>query len=136
MLRVLGSPKRLCNGITRRELLLAGGAGLFGLGLNGPLREPSAHAQSPQGPAQEAPREPRGFGRARNVILLYLFGGPSHLDMLDMNPMPPPRCAASFGPYARGCRGAMSANACRGWPRSWIGSPWCARSTIRGTFTA
>ncbi len=96
MLRVLGSPKRLCNGITRRELLLAGGAGLFGLGLNGTLRRPAAHAQSPQGPAQEAPREQGGFGRARNVILLYLFGGPSHLDMLDMKPHAPAEVRGAF----------------------------------------
>jgi hypothetical protein len=31
MLRVLGSAKRLCDGLTRREMLLAGGLGLFGL---------------------------------------------------------------------------------------------------------
>lgn len=31
MLRVLGGPKQLCNGITRRELLMAGGLGMLGL---------------------------------------------------------------------------------------------------------
>ena len=32
MLRILGSPKKLCNGLTRREMLVAGGLSLFGLG--------------------------------------------------------------------------------------------------------
>ncbi len=34
MLRVLGHPKRLCDGLTRRELLQVGGAGFLGLSLN------------------------------------------------------------------------------------------------------
>jgi hypothetical protein len=34
MLRILGSQKRLCNGITRRDLLHVGGIGALGLGLN------------------------------------------------------------------------------------------------------
>ena len=33
MLRILGSPKRCCDGLTRREMLSAGGLGLFGLSL-------------------------------------------------------------------------------------------------------
>ena len=33
MLRILGSPKTLCDGLTRRDMLWAGGLGLFGLGL-------------------------------------------------------------------------------------------------------
>jgi hypothetical protein len=98
MLRVLGSPKRLCNGITRRELLLAGGAGMFGIGPNSVGREPRAQAQSPQGPTRDAPREQRGFGRARNVILLYLFGGPSHRDTLDMKPHAPAEVRGEFRP--------------------------------------
>ena len=33
MLRVLGGPKRLCDGLTRRDLLHVGSLGLLGLGL-------------------------------------------------------------------------------------------------------
>ena len=33
MIRVLGGPKRLCDGVTRRDLLHAGALSLFGLGL-------------------------------------------------------------------------------------------------------
>src|SRR5947209_1829218 len=65
MLRILGSPKRLCNGMTRREMLVAGGLSLLGLGLSDYLRLSEAQAGSAQ------PR-PRTFGRAKACILLYL----------------------------------------------------------------
>lgn len=78
MLRILGSPKRLCNGVTRRDMLVAGGLGM--LGLSGDLLSLAAESK---------PRE-RSFGRARNVILLYLFGGPSHIETVDPKPDAPP----------------------------------------------
>lgn len=90
MLRILGSPKRLCDGLTRRELLLASGMGLCGLGL-GAL--PAAAQATPAA----TPRD-RSFGRAKNVILLYLFGGPSHLEMLDMKPDAPAEVRGLFRP--------------------------------------
>ena len=81
-LRILGSPKRLCNGLTRRDLLVTGGLGLCGLTLgtaavNLPVQAGAARARS------------QGFGKTKNVILLYLFGGPSQLDTLDMKPDAP-----------------------------------------------
>src|SRR5438552_1378071 len=82
-LRILGSPKRLCNGLTRRELLVTGGLGLCGLALGqNPVPSPSLSEA-------ETRSLDRSFGRARNVILLYLFGGPSQLDTLDMKPDAP-----------------------------------------------
>jgi hypothetical protein len=80
VLRVLGSPKGLCDGTTRRDFLRVGGLAGFGLGLDRFLGLQSARATAPGGPKD------RSFGRARNVILLYLFGGPSHLETLDMKP--------------------------------------------------
>ena len=38
MLEILGSQKRLCNGITRRDLLHVGGISALGLSLNNPPR--------------------------------------------------------------------------------------------------
>src|SRR6476619_3291743 len=73
MLRILGSPKRTCDGVTRRDLLRAGPLAL----LTGAT--PAATA---------AP--PAGAGPAKNVILLYLFGGPSQLDTFDPKPDAPP----------------------------------------------
>jgi hypothetical protein len=80
MLRVLGSPKKLCDGMTRRDMLWAGGLGLFGLGLGDlfRLRETQAATAS----------RPRGssFGRARSCILLFLYGSPSQIELCDMKP--------------------------------------------------
>ena len=74
MLRILGSQKRLCDGLTRRDLLQAGGASLLGLGL-GDL-------------AQAAPSG-NGNARAKHVILLFMYGGMSQLDTLDPKPNAP-----------------------------------------------
>ena len=85
MLRILGSPKQLCSGLTRREALIAGGLGLYGLRLDECLP-----------PVQAAPAPPadRSFGRAKNVILLYLFGGPCQLETFDLKPNAPRKSAA------------------------------------------
>ena len=78
--------------MTRREMLFKSAGGLGGIALTcllsqlglanltaGPLpsrRQPSLTARPPQFPA-----------RAKNVILLYMGGGPSHLDMFDPKPL-------------------------------------------------
>ncbi len=79
MLRILGSPKKLCDGITRRDLLWAGGLSLFGLGLTDYFRLA----------AQDQPPTSRSFGRAKSCILLYLYGAPSQLELADMKPEAP-----------------------------------------------
>jgi len=68
-----------CDGFSRRELLRVGGSAVFGLSLSGLLRATAAQA------AAEAPSNygGPGFGKAKSVILLYLQGGPSHLDLWD-----------------------------------------------------
>ena len=77
MLRILGSPKKLCNGLTRREVLTAAGLGALGFGASALL--PRADG----GPASVAPRS---FGRARACILLHLYGSPSQLETFDPKP--------------------------------------------------
>lgn len=81
MLRILGSPKRLCSGLTRRDMLWAGGLSLFGLGLRDyfQLAELQAAGHS----------RVRSFGRAKSCILLYLYGAPSQLELCDMKPDAP-----------------------------------------------
>jgi hypothetical protein len=81
MLRILGSAKKLCGGWTRREMLWAGGLGLFGLGLTDYLRLAAAP------PARRPPGH--GFGRAKACILLYLYGAPSQLETFDPKPDAP-----------------------------------------------
>jgi hypothetical protein len=80
MLRILGSPKRLCNGMTRREMLIAGGLSLLGLGVSDYLRLRAA---------QTGAAPPQSFGRAKACILLYLYGSPSQLELADMKPDAP-----------------------------------------------
>ncbi len=65
-----------CDGMTRRELLRVGGSAMLGISL-GNLFALQAHAKKKQ--AGGGP----GFGKAKSVILLYLQGGPSHLDLWD-----------------------------------------------------
>jgi hypothetical protein len=82
MLRLLGGSKRLCNGVTRRDLLSVGGLSLLGVG------QPALTADVATAKNSTDSTLP-GFGRAKNIILLYLFGGPSHVETLDMKPQAP-----------------------------------------------
>jgi hypothetical protein len=84
MLRILGSPKRLCDGCTRRDMLWAGGLGLFGLGLPDYLH--LLDAQAADGTQKQAAKS---FGKAKSCILLFLYGSPSQLETFDMKPDAP-----------------------------------------------
>ncbi len=83
MLRVLGSPKRLCDGITRRDSLVVGGLSLFGLSLADQLRA-----------AEKKP----AAGKAKACILLFLYGSPSQIEMADMKPDAPVEIRGEFKP--------------------------------------
>jgi hypothetical protein len=92
MFRVLGNPKRLCDGLTRRDLLQIGGLGALGLTLGDFFRLREAGAA-------EAPAAPRhgGFGRAKACILLFLYGSPSQLETFDVKPDAPEGIRGTFG---------------------------------------
>src|SRR5205814_1621683 len=84
MLCIPGQPgKDLCDshlGVTRRDILRVGGSAFLGMSLGGMLRLRAASAATDVKPAVSgAP----GWGRAKSVILIYLQGGPSHLDLWD-----------------------------------------------------
>jgi hypothetical protein len=83
MLRILGSSKRLCDGLTRRDWLRVGGLGLFGLSLTDLLRLRELQAASTSAPSAGS------FGRAKACILLYLYGAPSQLETFDLKPDAP-----------------------------------------------
>ena len=80
MLIVPGQPgKDICDkhvGVSRRDLLRVGGSAMLGLSLGSmlKLRDASAKQGLAGGP---------GWGQAKHVILCYLQGGPSHLDLWD-----------------------------------------------------
>jgi hypothetical protein len=86
MLNVLGGWQKTCAGLTRRRAMQVGGAGLFGLSL------PQVLAAESQAPTPKA--------TAKNVIFLYLFGGPSQLETFDMKPDAPGDIRGPFKPIA------------------------------------
>jgi hypothetical protein len=69
--------KDTCDGVTRRELLRIGGSAMLGISLAQVFGLQSAQAK------KQGPYGGPGFGKAKSVILLYLQGGPSHLDLWD-----------------------------------------------------
>ena len=84
MLCIPGQPgKDLCDrqlGVTRRDILRVGGSAMLGLSLGNMLKLQSAQGAS----ASEAKIVGGpGWGKAKSVILIYLQGGPSHLDLWD-----------------------------------------------------
>ena len=73
----LGSSARYCDGLSRRNFLQIGVAGMASLGLPDLLRAKAASAQS------------QSSGKNTSVILIWLDGGPGHMDMYDMKPDAP-----------------------------------------------
>lgn len=84
MLSILGRRRQVCNGLSRRELLQVGGAGLFGVSLPKVLA-----AEATIGTTRP---------RAKSVMFLYLFGGPSQLETFDMKPDAPTNIRGPFNP--------------------------------------
>jgi Protein of unknown function (DUF1501) len=72
-----GGSERYCDGLTRRSFVQLGVAGMAGLGLADLLR---AKAQSASVSGS------RATGSKKSVILIWLDGGPSHLDLYDLKP--------------------------------------------------
>ena len=71
--------------MTRRELLTRAGMGFPILGLAGVLKDSGLLASESSGPL--APRTPHFRPRAKQVVHLFLNGGPSHVDTFDPKPM-------------------------------------------------
>ena len=93
------SGKDLCDpslGMTRRDILRVGGSGLLGLSLGSLLQLQAASAAGADG-APLGPRTP-GWGKAKGIIMLYLQGGPSHLDLWDPKEGVPDNVRSAFKP--------------------------------------
>ena len=97
MLRILGSNRRACDALSRRDMIQAGGASLLGLSLADLLEA---------GETNE-PQLARGFGHAKNVILLFLYGGVSQLDTLDPKPAAPEDIRGPFSPISTSLSGVQ-----------------------------
>jgi hypothetical protein len=94
MLTIHHGGVRLCDGLSRREWLRIGGAGLFGLSLPALLGGRHAAASGP--PAAAA----GSFGRARSCIVLFHLGGPPQHETWDPKPDAPPEVRGEFRPIA------------------------------------
>lgn len=81
MLRILGTKRTLCDGISRRDLLHIGG--LAGLGLT------SALASSNTSLAAASSVDAKSFGRAKSCIFLFPYGSPSSHETFDPKPDAP-----------------------------------------------
>jgi hypothetical protein len=78
--------------LSRRQLLRAGGLGAFGLSL---ARVFQAEASAARGASPSTPAP-----RLRHCIVLYFYGGPSHLDTWDLKPDAPAEVRGEFRPIA------------------------------------
>src|SRR6266480_1703514 len=91
MLRILGSPRKLCDGVTRRDFLQVGGLGTLGLTLGDFLRMREAQA-APGGPSSGKSAGSLGsgsFGKAKACILLFPYGSPPQHETFDPKPEAP-----------------------------------------------
>ena len=91
MLEILGHARATCQAaafpeFSRRQVLQAGGAGLLGVNL------PQVLAAESVAPFQNA--------RAKNVVFLFLFGGPAQHETFDMKPEAADTIRGPFNPIA------------------------------------
>src|SRR5438445_8569966 len=105
MLTLLGSPRRCCDGLTRRETLKAGALSLLG----GFFNLPSLLALEKHRAQSTRP------GKAKSVIVLYLLGGAATQDMYDLKPNAPSGIRSEFKPISTNVPGIQ---VCEHLPRS------------------
>src|SRR5580692_9322632 len=87
MLRIdLGASGRYCDGLSRRSFLQLGVAGMASVGLPQLLR------------AREASARAGGVKKNTSVILIWLDGGPSHMDLYDLKPEAPAEYRGLWNP--------------------------------------
>ncbi|MBT6153298.1 MAG: DUF1501 domain-containing protein [Planctomycetaceae bacterium] len=88
MLDILSPGHQTCDGIRRRDFVRVGSLGIGGLTLPNLLRQQAA--------AKDAGRSVSN----KSVILVWLAGGPSHIDMYDLKPDAPSDIRGEFKPIA------------------------------------
>ncbi len=87
MLRIdAGGTRSYCDGLNRRSFVQLGVAGMASLGLGDVLR------------AKELSRDVAADKPKTSAILLWLDGGPSHLDLYDMKPDAPAEVRGLWNP--------------------------------------
>ena len=82
-----------CEGPTRRELLRAGSIGMLGLNLANFFAW-----QKAQGAPRNKLEGAAASSSAKSVIMVFLQGGPSHIDIWDPKPDAPANIRGEFKP--------------------------------------
>ena len=99
MFRIVGNAaKDLCDPqlkVTRRDIMRVGGSAVLGLSLGNMLKLQSANASIAPTSAQGA-----GWNKAKSIIMVYLQGGPSHIDLWDPKENVPDNVKSVFKPIS------------------------------------
>lgn len=102
MLSIPGKSGSTCDGFSRREFIRVGGIGMMGFGLGDILKMQAQAADS----APLEPNKPKnGWGQAKSVIMIFLQGGPSHIDIWDPKPEAPSNVRGEFKPIKSNVNG-------------------------------
>ncbi|MEO1999052.1 MAG: DUF1501 domain-containing protein [Planctomycetaceae bacterium] len=83
---------RLCDGVSRRRMLQVGS--LSPLGLTWPMLCQARDTQRAEAGTHAT------FGRAKRVIMLFMWGGPAHQDTWDLKPDGPAKLRGEFLPIS------------------------------------
>ncbi len=86
-----------CDGIARRDVLRVGGLTALGLGIPDVLAMRRASATDDAAPTP----------RAKNCILIWLDGGPSHLETFDLKPSAPTEVRGPLEPTSTSLPGVQ-----------------------------
>lgn len=95
MLSITSSGQKLCDGISRREILRIGGLGVCGLGLShllGNLTQASSLSEP---------------GKAKSCIVLFLMGGPPQHSTWDPKPLAPDNVRGDIAPISTSLPGVQ-----------------------------
>src|SRR5438445_6663395 len=116
MLTIWGAKQRFCDGISRRGFLKIGAFGA-GLTLADMLRSRAAASE---------PAMPVAGTSHKAAIMIYLPGGPSHMDMYDLKPEAPAEYRGEFRPVATNVPGVQI---CEHFP--WQARMWDKLAVLR-----
>lgn len=86
MWNFFGPERRFHRNLSRRDVLQVGSLSVAGLTLADVLRSQALAAQEP--------------GRPKSVIMIWMRGGPSHIDSFDMKPEAPAEVRGEFNPVS------------------------------------
>lgn len=93
MLDILGNGSpQFCDALSRRKALEIGALGTLGIGL------PQLLGSQAQAAGHTSDYESKTFGKAKRVIMLFMWGGPAHQDTWDLKPEGPVELRGEFLP--------------------------------------